>query len=40
MIPVQRIPEKEPWCLATELRASEKTIDHMTEMQTPTAGNA
>jgi hypothetical protein len=34
-MPVQRIPEKEPWCRGTELSASEKTIDHMTESQKP-----
>src|SRR5260370_23479490 len=40
MIPVPKIPEKEPWNSATELRASDTTIGHITEANRPTAGKA
>ena len=35
IMPVQRIPENEPWWLETEFRASEKMIGHMTEAAKP-----
>src|SRR6266446_9533546 len=37
---VLKIPEKEPWCSATELSASEITIGHITEVNRPIAGKA
>ena len=37
-IPVPRMPAKEPWYSATELSASEITIGHMTEANSPMAG--
>src|ERR1700674_3061723 len=40
MIPVPKMPEKEPWNSATELSASETTIGHITEANRPTAGKA
>src|SRR3977135_1440579 len=40
MIPVPKMPEKEPWNSSTELRASDTTIGHITEANRPTAGNA
>lgn len=40
MIPVPKMPEKEPWNSATELRASDTTMGHMTEANRPTAGKA
>ena len=39
-IPVHRMPENEPWCEVTELSASEKMIDHITEAQKPITGKA
>ncbi|MGA8232313.1 MAG: hypothetical protein WB795_12620 [Candidatus Acidiferrales bacterium] len=35
MIPVPGIPEKEPWYSATELRASDTMIGHITEANKP-----
>src|SRR5437016_13701773 len=40
MIPVPKMPEKEPWNSATELRASDTTIGHITDANRPTAGKA
>src|SRR5258708_34932746 len=40
MIPVPKMPEKEPWNSSTELRASDTTIGHITEANRPTAGKA
>src|SRR5437879_3775349 len=40
MIPVPKMPEKEPWNSVTELRASDTTIGHITEANRPTAGKA
>ena len=40
MIAVLKIPEKEPWCSATEFRAREITIGHITEANSPIAGKA
>src|SRR5260370_6802890 len=40
MIPVPKMPEKEPWNSVTELRASDTTIGHITEANSPTAGKA
>src|SRR2546428_14076094 len=40
MIPVPKMPEKEPWNSMTELRASDTTIGHITEANRPTAGKA
>src|ERR1700674_4148049 len=37
---VLKIPEKEPWCSAIELSASEMTIGHITEVNRPTVGKA
>ena len=37
-MPVHKMPVKEPWCSATELRASEKMIDHITESAKRGAG--
>src|SRR3970282_1845663 len=39
MMPVTSIPEKLPWCSATELSAREKITGHMTAAKKPTAGN-
>lgn len=38
VIPVHKIPDKEPWCLLTEFNAKEKMIDHITDMKKPTKG--
>src|SRR6267154_6251212 len=40
MIPVPKMPEKEPWNSVTELSASDTTIGHITEANRPTAGKA
>src|SRR2546427_12083502 len=40
MIPVPKMPAKEPWYSATELSASDTTIGHITEANRPTAGKA
>src|SRR5712692_816680 len=40
MIPVPKMPEKEPWNSATELSASDTTMGHMTEAKRPIAGKA
>src|SRR6266704_4166948 len=40
MVPVPKMPEKEPWNSSTELRASDTTIGHITEANRPTAGKA
>src|SRR3977135_385261 len=40
MIPVPRMPEKEPWNSATELSASDTTMGHITEANRPIAGKA
>src|SRR5258708_20183502 len=40
MIPVPKMPEKEPWNSSTELRASDTTIGHITDANRPTAGKA
>src|SRR5437016_10171381 len=40
MIPVLKIPENEPWCSATELRPSDTKIGHITDANSPIAGNA
>src|ERR1700674_3418416 len=40
MIPVPRMPEKEPWNSATELSASDTTMGHITEANRPITGNA
>src|SRR5207245_10390686 len=40
MIPVPKMPEKEPWNCETELSASDTTIGHITEANRPTAGKA
>src|SRR5580693_133589 len=40
MIPVPKMPENEPWNSATELRASDTTMGHITEANKPTAGKA
>ena len=40
IIAVHIIPENDPWCLLTELSANEKMIDHITESENPTIGNA
>ena len=37
-IPVQRIPDNEPWCSFTELSAKEKIMEYITEMKNPTIG--
>src|SRR5438105_15832737 len=39
MIPVLKIPENEPWCSATELRPSDTKIGHITDANSPIAGN-
>src|ERR1700676_3559007 len=40
IIPVPKMPAKEPWNSATELSASDTTIGHITEANRPTAGKA
>src|SRR3989442_7508673 len=40
MIPVPKMPEKEPWNSETELSASDTTIGHITEANRPKAGKA
>src|SRR6266566_3473023 len=40
MMPVPKMPEKEPWYAATELSASDTTIGHITEANRPTTGKA
>ena len=40
MMPVTSIPEKLPWCSATELSAREKITGHITAAKKPTTGNA
>src|SRR5258708_29682663 len=40
MIPVPKMPEKEPWNSATELSASDTTMGHITEAKRPIAGKA
>ena len=37
-IPVHKIPDREPWCSLTELRAKEKIMEYITEIQKPTIG--
>ena len=39
-IPVIKMPAKEPWFLATELRPSEIIIGYITAIKKPTAGKA
>src|SRR5258707_3296011 len=40
IIPVPKMPAKEPWYSATELSASDTTMGHITEANRPTAGKA
>src|SRR5467141_3482314 len=40
MIPVPKMPEKEPWNSATEWSASDTTMGHITEANRPIAGKA
>src|SRR5579859_213089 len=40
IIPVPKMPEKEPWNSATELSARDTTIGHITEANRPIAGKA
>src|SRR5258708_17887240 len=40
MIPVPKMPEKEPWNSVTELSARDTTIGHITEANRPIAGKA
>lgn len=37
-IPVQRIPEREPWCVLIEFSANENIIEYMTETKKPIKG--
>ena len=39
-IPVHNIPDRDPWWYFTELSASEKMMDHITEIQNPSKGKA
>src|SRR5713226_2835778 len=40
MIPVPKMPAEEPWYSATELSASDTTMGHITEANSPMAGKA
>ena len=40
MMPVTRMPEKEPWCSSTEFSASENIMGYITDAKKPTIGNA
>src|SRR5260370_32715533 len=40
MIPVPKMPAKDPWNSTTELSASDTTIGHITEANSPIAGKA
>ena len=39
-IPVQRMPDSEPWCSLTEFNANENMMEYITDMKNPTIGNA
>jgi len=36
---VHKIPENEPWCFLTELRAKEKIMEYITKIKKPINGN-
>jgi len=39
-IPVQRMPENEPWCSRTEFNPNEKMMENITEIKKPVNGKA
>ncbi|GAC1385326.1 MAG: hypothetical protein NVSMB45_13980 [Ginsengibacter sp.] len=40
IIPVIKMPAKEPWCSFTEFKASENMIGYITDAKNPVKGNA